>query len=165
MVTTLHGYEVTSIPYTNVVQHCNCQAQDNFSSLNVTLIKKNIFFFCHIPRFISSTQTCKHLTECRNLDVALLRNSHYFLKFISKIRNPTELSTCLLIGLGRGELWLRIGRPLNFFWLRLCTSKFFTKSCGYGLVPLNQKWLRICVVTTLHGYEVTCIRWKRRQQC
>ena len=30
--------------YTNVKQHCYCQSQDNFSTLNITLISENEFF-------------------------------------------------------------------------------------------------------------------------
>ena len=46
-------------------------------------------------------------------------------------------ATGLLIGRGGGQVdrWLRIGRPLNFFWLRLSTINFFRKSRGYVLVP------------------------------
>ena len=36
-----------------------------------------------------------------------------------------------------GDLWLRIGRPLNFLWLQPSTTKFFRKSCSYDLVPLD----------------------------
>ena len=49
----------------------------------------------------------------------------------------------LFIGVGGGGawalgyLWLRIGRPLNFFWLRPSSNQFFMKFCGYDLVPLN----------------------------
>ena len=30
--------------YTNVKQHCNCQSQDNFSTLNITLSEKRCTF-------------------------------------------------------------------------------------------------------------------------
>ena len=36
--------------YTNVVQHCNCQSQDNFSTLNITLtFRKCSRHICNLP--------------------------------------------------------------------------------------------------------------------
>ena len=48
--------------YTNVVQHCNCQSQNNFSTLNITLTSTTTYLLDDI-NFDKISLISKHITE------------------------------------------------------------------------------------------------------